>query len=211
MAIFSSTQPSLRARILPRFPAQVIAGNGIAITREGGKYTFAVSALVDVPLASLQAIPPNTVVGNDGAVAAPPKALTVGGGLSFTGAGGIQLSQNQRSRSHSCQFTPPVANAFQDLLIPLACTITRVTMLASVPGGSAVLNLWKSSYANYPPTAANSIVATAKPTLALTVKQQDSILTGWTKSINANDVIRVVVESASALTYLAFSIDVETV
>jgi len=43
MAVFSSTQPSLRARVLPRFPAQVIAGNGITITKSGGVYTFEVT------------------------------------------------------------------------------------------------------------------------------------------------------------------------
>lgn len=43
MALFSSTQPSLRARILPKFPAQVLAGNGINITKSGGTYTFSTS------------------------------------------------------------------------------------------------------------------------------------------------------------------------
>lgn len=43
MALFSSTQPSLRARILPRFPARVLAGTGITITKSGGAYTFAVT------------------------------------------------------------------------------------------------------------------------------------------------------------------------
>jgi hypothetical protein len=43
MALFSSTQPSLRARILPRFPAQVLAGNGITITKGNGIYTFEVT------------------------------------------------------------------------------------------------------------------------------------------------------------------------
>jgi|SRR5215475_4492636 len=42
MALFSSTQPSLRARLLPRFPAQVLAGNAMSITKSGGTYTFAV-------------------------------------------------------------------------------------------------------------------------------------------------------------------------
>lgn len=42
MPLSSSTQPSLRARILPRFPAQVLAGNGITITKTGGTYTFEV-------------------------------------------------------------------------------------------------------------------------------------------------------------------------
>lgn len=44
MALFSSSQPALRARIIPRFPARVIAGNGVTITKLGLVYTFAVNA-----------------------------------------------------------------------------------------------------------------------------------------------------------------------
>jgi len=43
MTIFSSTQPSIRARIIPKFPAQVVAGNGITITKSGLVYTFEVA------------------------------------------------------------------------------------------------------------------------------------------------------------------------
>jgi hypothetical protein len=46
MPLFSSTQPSIRARILPRFPAQVLAGTGISITKSGGTYVFATTGLV---------------------------------------------------------------------------------------------------------------------------------------------------------------------
>ena len=41
MALFSSTQPSIRARVLARFPANVVGGNGITITKSGTTYTFA--------------------------------------------------------------------------------------------------------------------------------------------------------------------------
>lgn len=56
MTIGSSTLPGVRARVLPRFPANVIAGNGIAITRANATYTIALTAdplglltLVDAP------------------------------------------------------------------------------------------------------------------------------------------------------------------
>lgn len=42
--MFSSTQPSLRARVIPRFPANVLAGNGMVITKVGITYTFEVNA-----------------------------------------------------------------------------------------------------------------------------------------------------------------------
>lgn len=34
---------ALKARVLPRFPANVIAGNGISITKSGATYTFALA------------------------------------------------------------------------------------------------------------------------------------------------------------------------
>src|SRR5262245_35184303 len=40
MALFSSVQPSIRARILPKFPARVVAGSGITITKTGLTYQF---------------------------------------------------------------------------------------------------------------------------------------------------------------------------
>lgn len=57
MAVFSSTQPSLRARILSKFPARVVAGAGIVITKSGGTYTFSTVAPTQAPVA-VSALPP---------------------------------------------------------------------------------------------------------------------------------------------------------
>jgi hypothetical protein len=133
----------------------------------------------------------------------------VGGGLSFTGGGGLELSHNQRARSAVAQFTPPAANAFQDFVVPLSCTITRVTLLGD-PSGSAVVDLRKSTFAAYPPNPGNSICATAKPTIVGGVSYQDDVLTGWNKNIIAGDVVRAFVESAATFTRLAICVDVET-
>lgn len=209
MALFSSNQPSIRARVLPRFPAQVVAGNGMIISRSGGKYIFEVKPYSEVPLSGLQTMPPNTLVGRDAPGAAPPGAITVGGGLSFTGAGGLELSSNQRARSVVCQFAPPAANGFQDFVVPLACNITQVTLLGD-PTGSAVLDIRKSLFSTFPPLAGGSICATAKPTIVTGVKYQDANLTGWTKTVAAGDIFRVFVESASGFTRLSLSLDVIT-
>jgi hypothetical protein len=57
MPVFSSTQPSLRARILAKFPARVVAGSGINIVKSGGTYTFSVIAPISVPV-TVSALPP---------------------------------------------------------------------------------------------------------------------------------------------------------
>lgn len=93
------------------------------------------------------------------------------------------------------------------LFMPWACTITRVTLLADV-SGSIVLDIWKDTYGSYPPTVADTITASAKPTLSSALTYQDSTLTGWTKSIAALDTLRFKVDSASTLTQVTVVLEV---
>lgn len=86
-----------------------------------------------------------------------------------------------------------------DLTIPIACTITGVTMLADT-SGSIVVDLWKDTYAQFPPTDADSITASAPPTISAATKSTDTTLTGWTTSVSAGDVIRFNVDSCSTIT-----------
>jgi hypothetical protein len=95
-----------------------------------------------------------------------------------------------------------------DMTIPFACTIKAVTVLADVTG-SMVIDLWKAPYASYPPTGANSICLSSKPTLSSATKYTDSTLSGWTTSVNADDVIRVNVDSVSTITRFTVSLSVE--
>jgi hypothetical protein len=85
-----------------------------------------------------------------------------------------------------------------DIEIPFACTINQVTLMAD-QSGSIVVDIWKDTYANYPPTGADSITASAKPTIASATKSQDATLTGWTTAIAAGDTLRFNVDSASAI------------
>jgi hypothetical protein len=82
--------------------------------------------------------------------------------------------------------------------IPYACTITSVKVLAD-QSGSIVVDIWKDTYANFPPTDADSITSSAPPTLSSAQKSSDSTLTGWTKSISAGDILAYNVDSASTV------------
>lgn len=86
-----------------------------------------------------------------------------------------------------------------DVEIPFACTINAVTMLAD-QSGSIVVDIWKDTYANYPPTDADSITAAAVPTISAAVKSQDTTLTGWTTAIAAGNTLRYNVDSCSTIT-----------
>ncbi len=94
-----------------------------------------------------------------------------------------------------------------DLEIPFGCTINRVTLLAD-QSGSIVIDIWKDVYANYPPTNADSITASAKPTITTATKSQDSTLTGWTTTITAGDTLRFNVDSITTCTRVTLSLKV---
>jgi hypothetical protein len=94
-----------------------------------------------------------------------------------------------------------------DLEIPFDCTINQVTMLADQTG-SAVVDIWKDTYANFPPTDADSITASAVPTISSATKSQDATLTGWTTTVTAGNILRFNVDSASTITRLTISLKV---
>ncbi len=93
------------------------------------------------------------------------------------------------------------------LEIPFACTITRATLLAD-QSGSIVVDIWKDSYANFPPTNADSITASAKSTISSTTKSQDATLTGWTTAIAAGDILAFNVDSATSIQRVTISLRV---
>ncbi len=86
-----------------------------------------------------------------------------------------------------------------DIEIPFNCTINQVTLLAD-QSGSIVIDIWKDTYANYPPTVADTITASAKPTINSATKSQDTTLSGWTTSVSAGDTIRYNVDSCTDIT-----------
>jgi hypothetical protein len=98
------------------------------------------------------------------------------------------------------------------LRVPFAGTITGVTLLstdASATAGSIVIDVWKDTYANYPPTVADTITASAKPTLSSANKSENTTLTGWTTSIAAGDVLGFNVDSAATVTRVACILTVQ--
>ena len=93
------------------------------------------------------------------------------------------------------------------LEIPFACTINRVTMIGK-PSGSIVVDIWKSSYADAPPDNADSITASAPPTITTAEKSQDSTLSGWTTAITAGDILAFNVDSCTTIERVLISLKV---
>lgn len=93
------------------------------------------------------------------------------------------------------------------LTVPFDCTIIEATLLADI-AGSMVLDIWKDTYGNYPPTDADSITAASPPTLVGAVKTTDTTLTGWTTSLAAGDVLAFNIDSCTAITRATLSLRV---
>lgn len=78
-------------------------------------------------------------------------------------------------------------------------TITEWTLLADQTG-STQIGIWKDTYANFPPTVADSIVASAPPLISASNKGNSTSLTGWTTAVAAGDVLRFNVDSNTSIT-----------
>lgn len=134
--------------------------------------------------------------------------LPIGASGTFLQSGGTTASWVDQFLSITYIFSNITAGDQGDLTIPFGCTITEWTMLADV-SGSAVIDIWKDTYANYPPTVADTITGSAKPTISAATKGQSSTLTGWTATITAGDTLRFNVDSASTLNRVTLSLKVK--
>jgi hypothetical protein len=82
--------------------------------------------------------------------------------------------------------------------VPYAMTIDQVTFICD-QSGSIVVDVWKDTYANYPPTDADTITASAPPTITTATKSQDTTLTGWTTSVTSEDIFGFNVDSVTSM------------
>lgn len=80
---------------------------------------------------------------------------------------------------------------------------TGVVWCPTLPSGYWVARragkVFITGNSNYPPTVADSICASAKPTLSSAIKSQDSTLVGWTTALAADDILAFNVESVSSV------------
>lgn len=94
-----------------------------------------------------------------------------------------------------------------DIEVPFACTVTAARAFADQTG-SIVVDIWKDTYANFPPTDADSITASAPVTISSATKSQDTTLSGWTTSVSAGDILRFNVDSVSTVQRVTISLTV---
>jgi hypothetical protein len=93
------------------------------------------------------------------------------------------------------------------LRIPYDCTITKSELVANA-SGSIEVQIWKDSFANFPPTSGDTIVASAPPTLSSAQKATDSTLTGWTTTLAEGDYLGFSVTTAVTVTRVTLTLAV---
>ena len=94
--------------------------------------------------------------------------------------------------------------------IPFKCEILGYTMITD-QSGSTELEIWKDTYANYPPTAGDSITGGNNPSITTALKTADTTLTDWTKTIAAGDILMFNIESATTIEWVMFVLKVKLV
>jgi hypothetical protein len=94
--------------------------------------------------------------------------------------------------------------------IPYSGTITKATIDSENTTSSATVDIWKDTDANYPPTVADTIVASAKPTLSSAKKSSDSTLTGWNKTVTAGDWLAFRLDTVSGATRVNVQLEITT-
>lgn len=83
-----------------------------------------------------------------------------------------------------------------DTEVPFDLTVVAWRLVGD---GDVVIDLWKDSFANYPPTVADTVTGTEKPTLSGVTKNEDTNLTTWTDlTWTKGEIIRANVDSATA-------------
>ncbi len=95
------------------------------------------------------------------------------------------------------------------LEVPYACTVKGWTLVSPLESGALVVDVWKDTYANWPPTVADTITGSEKPTITATGnKGQDLTLTTWTTALAKGDWLIFNVDSVTTITLATLSIGV---
>jgi hypothetical protein len=180
-------------------PIRLAAGtNGYVLTLSSGSPVWAASAgggmtnpmttIGDIIIGDTGGSPIRLAAGSNGQVlslssGSPAWSTSKGSfGVTFNGIGGV------------------VSVGKTDwICIPYNCIITGWEIYGDITG-SCVIDMWKDTYANFPPTVGDQITNGEKPTLSSAVKNRNLSLTTFSTSITAGDCIMFYVESCSFLT-----------
>jgi hypothetical protein len=88
--------------------------------------------------------------------------------------------------------------------IPFDCELVRIRVGADA-SGSADIDIWKDTFANFPPTVGDTITASTPPSLSSEQTIEDTTLDGWGTTFSEGDWIGIFVENAATITMLTIA------
>lgn len=91
------------------------------------------------------------------------------------------------------------------LMIPYDCIITGWSLVANA-SGSIVIDVWKDTYGNFPPTSADTITGTELPTLTSQQTNRVLSLSTWSNRIQTGDYLAFNVNSATTVTSVVLTL-----
>ena len=94
--------------------------------------------------------------------------------------------------------------------VPFDCELLAAELEANA-SGSIVIDIWNDTIANFPPTDADSITASAPPTLSAAQSSFDGTLTGWSKSLSRFDILAFNVDSVATVQRVTLTLHVKKV
>lgn len=107
--------------------------------------------------------------------------------------------------------TALVAGVLGYVEVPFDCTIVAGRLFAAPDPCDVEIDIWKSDFATYPPTIADTIVAAAPLTIVADDHSEDTTLTGWDVDLVAGDILAFYLASVTDAVYLAISLRVTKV
>ena len=153
-----------------------------------------------------------------------PANQSVGGGRGRDGddgrrgrpGAGIQGAQGAQGspgfgRALGAYFTVPgggalglPVNAVEALVNGGPCSILEVLILTKGGPGSCTVKLWKANFAShYPPVVTDDITGGTNISISSGTTYQNGVLSGWTTSLAADDVILITLSATSSFTSVA--------
>lgn len=91
------------------------------------------------------------------------------------------------------------------LTVPFPCTIQAWNM--SVDAGTATVDIWKIATGTAIPTVTNSITASALPAISTGTSKHSTSMSGWTQSVNANDIFGFQLNAVSTARFVEVDLE----
>ncbi len=90
---------------------------------------------------------------------------------------------------------------------PFSGTIQSVSLFADQIG-SIEVDIWKTDLAGFPPTVANSVTGGHPPAITGDQDSEDTVLTGWERTVNEGDIFAFNVDSISTIQRVTISLNI---